>query len=668
MSKEKLTLSWRIGLPQWEADEAFERLLALLQEHRAVVDEVAMFETITHHLYIPLDVYAKRMELAAKRLDAFRQAGIPSVGINVLCTIGHVNEAWSYMPPLPCQPMVGHDGSVSHSCACPNTPEMRAYVRAKYELVAKARPDFIWVDDDIRMHFHGVMWGCFCPTCLALFAKRAGRAYTREELVQAFDVPGQGGVRELWVEQNIASIESLMTEVRTTIHKVNAGIVIGKMTAGAGWTTYSGQAFDRWFTALGATKGRPGGGFYTDERPLDMLDKALECGRQRATLPPSVRDVQYELENFPYQRLKKSPASVVNECSLALAHGLNGVAFNMLGMPASTFEDSLPWVKAIPAARPVWEKWVAQAAGLPTAGLWPAWSARMMARRSVRAGESWLGWSGRHNINIPKVLGDIGLPLASDTPACGTVLCGHVAEVFSDDELKTMLARGVLMDSAALELLTERGLGHLTGVRLAKRLDNGMWERFTDDSMNGRAAGEIRDARIEFWGDARGMADVLEPLGQGVRLLTTIEDYFARPQGPGMTAFENELGGRVVVMGYAPWIFLHSVGKRLQLQNVADWISRDTMPVRVDETVPLVSVARVAADRQRGAIMLLNAGLDPIPEATVHLRMEAGPVRLLTIGRRGHKLPVEPEVGGMRVTLRDIEPWSSRMMLLGGAR
>ena len=84
---------------------------------------------------------------------------------------------------------------MSVGCACPNTAEMRVYVRAKYELVARARPDFIWVDDDIRMHHHGVAWGCFCPTCLALFAKRAGRAYTREELVQAFDLPGQGGVR-----------------------------------------------------------------------------------------------------------------------------------------------------------------------------------------------------------------------------------------------------------------------------------------------------------------------------------------------------------------------------------------------------------------------------------------------------------------------------------------
>jgi len=231
--------------------------------------------------------------------------------------------------------------------------------------------------------------------------------------------------------------------------------------------------------------------------------------------------------------------------------------------------------------------------------------------------------------------------------------------------LKAMLVCGVLMDSTALELLTECGLGYFMGVCLAQRLDNGLWEHFTYDPMNGRAAGEIRDARIEFWGDARGMGDVLEPIAQGVRVLTTIEDYFSRPRGPGMTAFENELGGRVVVMGYAPWIFLHSVGKRLQLQNVADWISRDTMPVRVDETVPLVSVARVAADRQRGAVMLLNAGFDTISisEATVHLRFPVRQVHLLTIGRKSRVLPVETEATGCRIVLRNIEPWGLRVLV-----
>lgn len=659
---ENLTLSWRIAMPQWETDDAFEKLLALLDVNRSVVDEVCLFETITHHLYIPLDEFAPRMDLATKRLDAFRRAGIPSVGINVLCTIGHINEAWDTMPALPFQPMVGHDGSVSTGCACPNTPEMRTYVREKYELVARTNPDFIWVDDDIRMQSHSVAWGCFCPTCLSQFAERVGEPFTREALAQAFDDPKAGRIRELWVEQNIATIESLFVDIRDAVQQVSPQIALGFMTTGA-WTTYSGQAFDRWFTALGASKARPGGGFYEDARPIEMVGKALSCGRQRAILPDGLSDVQYELENFPYQRLKKSTTAVVDECSLALAYGMNGVAFNMLGMTPD-LENSRSWMAAIPPVRPFWEAWTAHAAGLPTAGLWPAWSSQLMAKRTVQPGESWLGWASQHNIYQPNILGEIGLPLAADAPGDGAVLCGRVAEAFSNNELETMLSGGVLMDSIALDVLTERGLGHLTGVRLAQRLDNGLRERFTDDPLNTTAAGELRDARIEFWGDARGMGDILEPVADSVRVLTTIEDYFSRPVGPGMTAFENELGGRVVVMGYAPWIFLHSIGKRLQLQNVADWISRDTIPVRVEETVPLVSVALLSENRKRGAMMLLNAGMDTIAEATLQVRMTASRARLLTPGRPETSATIAVDAGCGRLSLKDIEPWGVRAVLL----
>ncbi len=660
--REKLTLSWRIALPHWETDQAFHRLLALARECRPVVDEIALFETFTHHLYIPLDVYARRMEMASRRLTDCRDAGIPSAGINVLCTIGHINEGWSYMPPLPFQAMVGLDGAVSTGCACPNTPEMRAYVQAKYRLVAAARPDFVWVDDDIRMHHHGVAWGCFCPTCLGLFAARAARAYSRQELAEAFDDPAQGPLRALWVEQNTASLESLLSDVARAVREVDPGIAIGKMSCGPAWTTYSGQALDRWFGALGATKARPGGGFYSDANPLEMYHKAIGCGWQRTALPAAIADVQYELENFPYQRLKKSGTAMVNECSLALAYGLNGVAFNMLAL---AYEDFLPLLDRIPPVRPLWEKWVAHAADLPTVGLWPAWSNQLMARRSVRHGERWLAWNPQYDIARPLVLGEIGLPIAVDAPACGIVLSGRVAEAFSDADLRSMLAGGVLMDSTALSVLTERGLDHLTGVRLARRLDNGLMERFTDDELNGTASGQLRDARIEFWGDAKGMGDVLEPVAPGVRVLTTLEDYFYRPQGPGMTAFENELGGRVVVMGYAPWIFVHSVGKRLQLQNVADWISRDLMPLRIEQTVPLISVVRLSADRQRGAVMLLNAGMDEIPEATIHLRFKAADARLLTVGHEDRALELQPEPDGARVTLRNLPPWSLQVILAG---
>jgi hypothetical protein len=659
-----LKLAWRVGVGNYESDAAFDRLLALVREHLAIVDEVALFETITHHLYLPLEVFAERAALMGRRLRALKEAGVASAGINVLTTIGHLNEGWDYMPPLPFQPMIGHDGSVSKGCACPNTPELREYVRRKYTLVAQERPDFIWVDDDIRMHNHGVAYACFCPTCLAVLAETTGRRHTRESLVQALSSPAEGGLREAWVEQNVRSIEALLWEVAQAIREVEAGIKTGLMTAGPGWTTYSGQAFERWFPALGATKSRPGGGFYADDAPKGMVAKALEVGRQRHGLPEEVTDRQYELENFPYQVLRKAGRTFIDECTLALAAGMNGIAFNALGGGEGSFDDYLAYLAHVHEVRPAWEALVAHAEGLPTAGLWPAWTPRLMARRQVRPGEDWFGYDGRYDSTRAYLLAEIGLPLATDRAASGVILSGRLAEAFEDEELREMLSGGVLMDTATLDVLAERGLDNLAGVGIVHRVNNGVRERFTDDPLNGAYAGELRDCRIEFWGDATGLADVLEPKAAEVRILARMENYFDRQYGPCLTAHENELGGRVVVMGYAPWMFVHSAAKRAQLLNLADWITRDTLPVRVEEPVPLIPFVRLSPDRTRGAIVLLNAGFDPVPTATVRVRARPGAVRLLTAAGDQLLAPT-PHPTGWSITLRDIAPWTTMCVLFG---
>jgi hypothetical protein len=192
-------------------------------------------------------------------------------------------------------------------------------------------------------------------------------------------------------------------------------------------------------------------------------------------------------------------------------------------------------------------------------------------------------------------------------------------------------------------------------------------ERFTRDPLNGPHAGEVRDARIEFWGDARGLADVLEPTAAGVRVLAHVEDYFRRPQGACLTAFENPLGGRVVVMGYAPWMFLGSTPKRTQLLNAADWLARGTLPVRVEETVPLAVFARFSKDRTRGLVVLLNTGLEPVERATVSLRVPQGPVCLAT-PQGTTELPLSGEAGARAVTLRDLPPWGTACLLVGAKR
>ncbi len=189
-----MTLSYRISLLQTRCDEQFARLLEFLKAHRPVVEEVSLFTGFTHHLYVPLDEFAARCEMLGRRLDQLRAAGFASAGINMLCTLGHVDEAWDFWPPLPFDRMVGHDGTPAHSSACPTSPELLEYNRRTYRLVAQARPDFIWVDDDVRIHHHTIPWPCFCQRCIRLFAgKFPGAPKTRKELVKRWTPPAAAG-------------------------------------------------------------------------------------------------------------------------------------------------------------------------------------------------------------------------------------------------------------------------------------------------------------------------------------------------------------------------------------------------------------------------------------------------------------------------------------------
>lgn len=652
-------MSWRVGLGYSQGD--FASLLSLIAEYRSLVDEVALFETFTHHLYLPLEEYRERALLLEQRLTQLREAGVPSVGINVLTTLGHINEAWDYLPALPFQPMVGHDGTASRGCACPNTPELRAYVREKYRLTAQAKPDFIWVDDDIRIQHHGVPWPCFCPTCLRLMAQRTGRPWTREELVAALEHPAQRAVREQWVAQNSDTIASLLADVRAAIDEVEPAIETGLMTASPAWSAYSGPDHARWLQALRATKSRPGGGYYADVPRTALLDKAVQVGHQRVLLPPGVTDCQYELEDFPYQRLAKATTTVANEFTLALAVGLNGIACNWLHMWGTSEEDFRPLLEAARPLRPVWERLVQWTAGLPTAGFWGAWSWQSASRRRLLPGESF--FSGPPAFGI-EPLAQVGLPCAVDPPSYGAVIRGRTAELLTEEELRTLLAGPLLLDSVALEILQQRGLGEFAGVHLGTRRDNGLMERFTADPLNSRFAGELRDARIEFWGDARGQADELEPSAEGVRTLATLENYLHQRHGPCLTAFENALGGRVAVMGYAPWMFLQSAAKREQLLNLADWLTSGTLPVRVLATAAVTPLVRLSEDRTRGAVVLLNWGLEAVEGLTVELRVPPLPVRLLTPAGE-QDLGTTENGPALQVALPHLEPWSTACLLLG---
>ncbi|MHB1354693.1 MAG: hypothetical protein ACYCZF_01810 [Anaerolineae bacterium] len=649
-----MTLSFRIGPEQWLTDDQFASLTQLLTAHRPAVDEISLFTHEAMGGFGSLETLSPEADLMRARIKQLHARGIRSAGINVLCTLGHGDPEGVWAEYLAMPLTVGHDGAVSTACPCPNSPEFRSYIMAKYKLFAAAKPDFIWVDDDLRMTHHGVLYPCFCPICLAKFGQNSDRA----ALVARMNDPQESELRRSWVEFNAGVLESVCADIGQAIREVDPSIEVGLMSIGSTHSTWGGHALGRWTAALGAVRGRPGHGFYWDDAPRGIFNKAFDVARQVRDYAPSVRDVQYELENYPYISLDKSTRTVLNEVALAIIVGCNGVAFNALKDTPGTLEDFEPLVSAIAAERPAWEALIAGAEGLLCVGLWPADDNALMGKRTVDA-RGWFWEGGVYDMHRPNQVVEMGIPLTTHpSTSCGTILAGKVAEAFTQAELRGLLARGVLMDGDALSVVWARGLGDLAGVRMGAQIVGGAVEKLTNHAFNGRFADDSHDALINRGDNVR----CLEPMQAGVSDLAHLEGYDGRDHGCCMSAYENALGGRVVVSTYAPWRRLGRISKRSQLLVVADWLSYGKLPIVIEQHVRVAPFIRLSEDGSKFAVVLLNSTLDATGPLEVRLRSTAKHVSLITTGS-ALPLTVLPGDGEIRVTVPSIGPWQPAILL-----
>ena len=649
-------ISYRIFPAQYESDEQFSRLLEFLNEYPDAVDEIALMdENFPAPAGLPLEAVEKLAERLEKRIAELRRAGIRSVGINVAHTLGHWDVPGMDFTPLP--PEVGHDGTWSLTCMCHNSPGFREYIQKKYSLMAGTGADFIWVDDDFRAHNRGQRYTCFCSICLQKF----GRDKERADLVAKLNLPENVSLRRDWTEFVAASHEELARDIRTAVQSVNPEVELGLMTIGYSISTYGGYPIHRWMTAMGATRGRPGHGFYTDERPGLLINKALDVARQVRDYPSGVRTIAYEMENSPYITLDKSVRTMINECTLALMMGCNGFALNVLNRYEGSLEDFHPHLQAITAERSRWKTLLESSSGLPLVGFWSADHPMLMANRVVDE-QGWFNKHGDYNIKAPNQLFEMGIPFAVDPAhAQATILAGRVAEAFTTEELRDMLSRSVMLDPFALDVLWECGLGELTGVKPGGDVQLGygtlqrvaVTERFTGHPLNGPDAGFVREAYTAI----PERPGTLVPVAEGVIDLSRLIRHDGTDLGSCFTLYTNELGGRVAVSSYAPWNKIGLGPKRRQLIAVADWLSEGRLPVIIDETVRVAPFVRQSTDGRVVAV-LFNTSLDATGSLT--LRLRASPSQVSLVSDEGLRpLATRESPGETVVEVPSIPPWSS---------
>ncbi|MCX6621892.1 MAG: hypothetical protein NTY38_12635, partial [Acidobacteria bacterium] len=217
------------------------------------------------------------------------------------------------------------------------------------------------------------------------------------------------------------------------------------------------------------------------------------------------------------------------------------------------------------------------------------------------------------------------------------------------DELRQIFRGGVVMDADAWQAMEQLGLAGWTGVRAAKPFDIDSAEQLSRHPLNGKFAGYSRDCRQSFW---KERAWALAAASEKTAALSHIHDYGGKPFGTAMTAFENELGGRVVIMGYYPWSQVHSLAKSSQIKAVVDWVSAGRLPALVE------SYSKINLWCRNRAAVLLNTSLDPAEGVVLRWQGSATAFRLHSMNGATRGLTAV----NARLSLPALEPWSMHLV------
>lgn len=194
-----------------------------------------------------------------------------------------------------------------------------------------------------------------------------------------------------------------------------------------------------------------------------------------------------------------------------------------------------------------------------------------------------------------------------------------------EDEILKMLSSGVYMDAQALTRLNEMGYEKLTGFSVERFVENDCIEEFVNHPLNTGFIGRRRDGRQSFW---KCPAEILNPLSGSVRILTRAVDYSGKEIAPCcMGVFDNQLGGRICVAGYYPWMFLQNLSKSTQIKSVMHWLSKDRLTAYVS-SFHKVNLWVREPGKGRFVLVVINACLDAAENVTLSLRTDKKEVRV----------------------------------------
>lgn len=598
-----VTTAFRMFPTYWLKDEDFEKTLAGLSKYKDIVDQVVLFCDNRHTVYqddAELEQYTSALK---ERVKALKEAGFRSVGFNMLQTLGHGDYGTGWLKSATYPVIVGHDGTQGVNQPCYRDQQFLDYIQKKYKAYAECGPEFIWIDDDFRASDQTIPYGCFCPNCIAAFNAKYGYSYSRESLVELLDRNNDNShvVRERWSDYVLEAWCKVVKLCADATHEVNPDIAIGQMTVHLGACSYAGSDYGTLIEASGATMARPGGGVYVETTPNDIMAKIYGIALQVSEYSETPQ-IQYEFESFPLNYNNSSRFANL-QSTAGLMVGCNGIAYASLppDMGAEYIMDGIRRMDTFwNEINDIGFKWKLYGS---TGGYSNDYHIYCEAGH-------YFSWSEPLGIEN-SVLGKFSTGYLSYTPYQENAQISFFSKdqilAYDEAELKEIFSKGAWLDGKAAYHLWKNGYGYLIGCdRCAYQLTS-VEERLTDDELNGAAAGQIR---YEYGSEVFTFSTM-----SGARKLGVAESPNELTLGVSSYVYENELGGRVAVMGYIPYNFKGTWMDLEQSDHLYDWLAKDQTYAKVENQHRVALLFKQPDDHKDFMCMAINTSLDDTGEA-----------------------------------------------------
>lgn len=574
--------------------------------------------------YPPLEKHRNFSAEMSKAAENFRKNGI-AVSLQISNTLGHsdLHASTNDMSGLvykgsPAEKAVGEGGEKAEYCFCFYGENFRRYISETVKIYASAiKPACVWIDDDLRAVNHApVRYACFCDSCIARFNNKYYTSFTRKELVNEINY-GDVIWRERYIEQNREGVYGLAALITRSVTEVSPSSQMGYQYGR--FINYMGIDYRFVLDAMHRESGkkvktRPGGGFYWDKTPMEMLEKVMDTSLAMSVLPDYVSHSCPEIESLPDVFFGKSTEGNSKESTLYLAYGNNGLTYAALNSGYETEEYDERLLACFSKYRPYWDKLIKSGEKTEFGGV-GVYESPNAYKRPLRKGEapfSWVSIVGGQRLELMK----IGVPISHEKKnAKVLVLYPDAVDCMTDDDIELLLQKNVLTDACALEKLIERGFGKNFGASVAPLPVTSAAERFTTHRVNGKYAGMRWKASMYVTGSAVMGYTITdgdgktESLGEYFDVLNSEKKYGIANALVKTYDGRGEKLSTWSVFGYSLWQDIVSSAKRNQIIGAIDDICGRALPAVLLSPEQVTVVPRIDKDGKTVCVSLQSISI-----------------------------------------------------------